>query len=254
MLGSLLLTLVLQTSAAPPPSQEASATDRSPVSTPSRNYGLEPEEQALARLRRVKSHCLTVVLRGCETISPKDEDGRKGTVPPQHDPAPDPEAAFRQAQTLERKGELEPSRDLYELYLHSFPKGSFAKEARRGLARINPHLEMRTYDPRPLFAARSIEAGDYYFEKGMLKNAIGHYQQAIERYPEGTVALFRLAQAYEQLRDLDQAQELYQKYLELRPTGKFAEACRQAMERLAVPAPPTSAPAETSQSKRSPQS
>ena len=75
------------------------------------------------------------------------------------------------------------------------------------------------------------------------------------------MATFRLAQTLEKGKLLAEARENYEKYLQTLPKGEFAAEATAALQRLPKPdagdqeaAPSTSAPAETSQSKRSPQS
>lgn len=90
--------------------------------------------------------------------------------------------------------------------------------------------EMQPYDPHK--AEKNIEVGDYYFKRGNYKAAISRFREALQWKPNDALATFRLAQALEKMSELGEAYTLYQKYVELLPTGPFAVEARSAVKRL----------------------
>jgi tetratricopeptide (TPR) repeat protein len=230
---------------APGPSVKAGGSDSS---------GLPAEEEPADRRKRTKGWCQRGFVVVCEPVGPGGEKSSSSLTQPVQEKPRDSEELFQQAEALRKSGELEGARYLYDVYLYFFPKGARVREVERGLAMVKPHLAMRSYDPRSEHALSEIDAGDTYMERRNFQNAINHYKHALELQPDNTVALFRLAQAFEANGNLGNARELYSEYLRLRPNGRYTDACRQAMQRLGpaqtAEATPTSAPAETPPSKR----
>lgn len=252
------LTLLLAALLTSPASAKAASTQE--PSTGAESSRNDPSRMTLdisrTRRGRLKTWCLAVVVTVCDTLGPQSEES-DSPKPPDATPelaalrAPE---VFGKAKVLERAGDLAEAKRYYQHYLKLDPKGPHAKDCKRGLARINPHLEMRVYDPRPEKAAREVEAGDYYVETKNFTSAMNHYLHALEIHPDNDVALFRMAGVLETVGQLSEAREYYAVYLKNHPQGEFAGACKRALVRLPEAAPPTSAPAETLPSKRSPQS
>ncbi len=201
---------------------------------------------------RLKTWCIVVVVPVCETLGPQTEsDPSKPLELTPELAALTPAEVFAKAQALERAGNLAEAKQYYEHYLKVAPKGPLSKDSKRGVARINPHLEMRAFNPRLEGATKEVEIGDSYAEKKDFDSALDHYLHALHIHRTNGDALFRMAGVLETIEQYSEAREYYAAYLKHHPQGKFADACKRALARLpADTAPPTSAPAETPQSKR----
>ncbi|MGH9648994.1 MAG: tetratricopeptide repeat protein [Terriglobales bacterium] len=208
----------------------------------------EEKKGALGRLKRhVKDHFST----GCAGAGTaagcwggKDGKGEKGEQQkPSAEKNPPPPRSTDDA-------EVSSSRDT-QIDLN--PPGQ-ERPARKPAPAPDDVQEMKHYDPHA--AEKDIEVGEYYLKAGNVKAALARFRSALHNKRKDALATFRLAQALEKGRQLLEAREYYQKYLQTLPKGEFATDCQKALERLPTPvaesaeAPPTSAPAETPPSKR----
>ncbi len=233
-----------------------SAQDPTPEPTGAPSAPRNDSYRATAEISRtsrgkLKTWCLAVVVTVCETLGPKSEgDGSKPSADNTDLAVLTPPDVFAKARALEKAGNLPQAKRHYEHYLAIAPKGPHAKDSKRGVARINPHLEMRAYDARRDRASNDVEVGDYYAGTKNFKAALARYRHALEIDPNNDAARFRIAGVLETIGRLSEAREHYAAYLEQHPKGEFAAACKRALTRLPETSPPTSAPAETPPSKR----
>jgi tetratricopeptide (TPR) repeat protein len=80
-------------------------------------------------------------------------------------------------------------------------------------------------DPRQPEAHYNI--GYVMLERGEAKDAVAYFEKAIAADPRFADAHFNLAMAYEQIAERGKARPHWRKYLELEPTGTWAEIARQ---------------------------
>lgn len=90
--------------------------------------------------------------------------------------------------------------------------------------------ELNAYDPHK--AAKNVEVGDYYFKRKNYRAAESRYEEALVWKPNDAVALFRLAEAQEQLGKKTDAAKNYQAYLKILPEGEFAPEAKSGLERV----------------------
>lgn len=69
--------------------------------------------------------------------------------------------------------------------------------------------------------------GYVMLERGRAADAVGFFKGAIESDPRFADAYFNLAMAYEQVGDAPKARPCWRKYLEIEPTGTWAEIARK---------------------------
>lgn len=90
----------------------------------------------------------------------------------------------------------------------------------------------------PIQAQQELRVGDFYWKKGSHKAAALRYQEATRWNPSYAEAWLKLGEAKEKLKEIDQAREAYQKYLEVEPGGRKAGDLRKKIDRWAKSAPP----------------
>ena len=90
-------------------------------------------------------------------------------------------------------------------------------------------LKPKEYSFNPLEAERNLKIGNYYFKRGNFKGALGRFKEASLWNPTYAVAFLRMGDAEEKMKDRDAARQAYQKFLELEPDGKQAEAVRKKL-------------------------
>lgn len=90
--------------------------------------------------------------------------------------------------------------------------------------------EFHAYDPHK--AAKNVEVGDFYFAKKNYRAAESRYEEALQWKPNDAIAMFRLAQAQENLGKQVEAVKNYQAYLKILPEGEFAAESKSGIERL----------------------
>ena len=84
----------------------------------------------------------------------------------------------------------------------------------------------------PMKALKDVEVGDYYFKRKNYKGALERYKDALFYKENDAVATFRLAVCQEKMADPTGALSHYAAYLKILPHGEFAEAAREAVDRL----------------------
>jgi tetratricopeptide (TPR) repeat protein len=99
-------------------------------------------------------------------------------------------------------------------------------------------LKPEQFSLNPLEAQRNINAGDYYFRtKKNYHAAARRYLRATKWDPGSSEAFLKLGESEEKLNDRAAAREAYEKYLELAPTAKNADAIRKKIEKWPAPKP-----------------
>ena len=89
--------------------------------------------------------------------------------------------------------------------------------------------EFHPFDPHR--AAKDIEVGDFYFKKKNYAAALERYREALFYKPNDALANFRMAQAFDKLARLEEAEEHYREYLRIMPNGPQAEEAKKALEK-----------------------
>ncbi len=92
-------------------------------------------------------------------------------------------------------------------------------------------IEMRPYNPHK--AEKDVEVGDFYYKRSNYKGAISRYREALELRPAYPLATFKLADALEKDKQLEDAAIYYSEYVRQFPDGPQLAAARQALARLA---------------------
>jgi tetratricopeptide (TPR) repeat protein len=93
--------------------------------------------------------------------------------------------------------------------------------------------EFRTWDPHK--AAKSVEVGDFYFNRKNYRAAEDRYREALRYKDNDAVATFRLAVCLEKLGVLDDARAEYESYLKILPHGPQAIEAQKGIDRLKAP-------------------
>ncbi len=84
----------------------------------------------------------------------------------------------------------------------------------------------------PLRAYEDMRVGNFYYNKGNYRAAIGRYLDAAQHRPHFAIPYLKIAKAYKKLHNPQGAIEAYQKYLEILPKGKDAPEARKQIEEL----------------------
>lgn len=92
-------------------------------------------------------------------------------------------------------------------------------------------IEMKPYNPHQ--AEKDLDVGDFYYKRGNYKGAISRYHEAVQLRPGSPSATFKLADAYEKDKQLEQAAVYYSEYVRQYPDGKQISQARAALDRLA---------------------
>jgi tetratricopeptide (TPR) repeat protein len=108
------------------------------------------------------------------------------------------------------------------------PHESSSSEARSPSE--TPPPDLSDYDP--IRAAKSAEAGDYYFGEKNYAAALSRYQEALEDKPGDAAIHLRLGRTFEKLDKPGLAFEHYDASLILDAEGPSAAASREALARL----------------------
>ncbi len=234
---------------APAPSEENAKTDQATDPNAPSDAKKEEQKKKKGALGRLKDHVKDHFSTGCVGAGTaggcwgdgKDKKGEQ-QAPAEKNPAPPRSSG-------EGDPEFSSSRDT-QIDLN--PPGQ-----ERPVRKPKPDddvQELRHYDPHA--AEKDIEVGEYYLKTGNLEAALARFRSALDNKPNDALATFRLAQALEKAKQLAEARENYQKYLQILPKGEFAAECQKALERLPAPpaetaeAAPTSAPAGAVSPKR----
>lgn len=83
----------------------------------------------------------------------------------------------------------------------------------------------------PIQAMEEIKVGDFYWKKGSHKAAAMRYLEATRWNPGLGDAWLKLGEAREKLKEIAEAREAYEKYLEVEPDGRKAASIRRKVER-----------------------
>lgn len=92
-------------------------------------------------------------------------------------------------------------------------------------------IEMKPYDPHK--AEKDIEVGDFYYKRQNYKAAIGRYQESLQLRPGSPSVTFKLADACEKDKKLEQAAIYYSEYVRQYPKGPQLAQAKAALDRLA---------------------
>lgn len=92
-------------------------------------------------------------------------------------------------------------------------------------------IEMRPYNPHK--AEKDVEVGDYYYKRSNYKGAISRYREALDLRPNYPLATFKLADALEKDKQMEEAAVYYSEYVRQFPDGSQVAAAREALARLA---------------------
>jgi tetratricopeptide (TPR) repeat protein len=94
---------------------------------------------------------------------------------------------------------------------------------------------LKMHEWNPMRAMKDVEIGDYYYKQGNFKAALSRFREALEYKPRDAVATFKLAQALEKSKNLEEARLRYEEYLAILKDGPSAAEARKALERLKKP-------------------
>ncbi|HTR35240.1 MAG TPA: tetratricopeptide repeat protein [Bryobacteraceae bacterium] len=89
----------------------------------------------------------------------------------------------------------------------------------------------KQYSFNPLEAEKDLKVGNYYFKKGDYKAAMSRFREATLWNPTYAEAFLRLGESEDKLKDKPAAGQAYNKFLELAPTGKEADAVKKRLAR-----------------------
>lgn len=89
----------------------------------------------------------------------------------------------------------------------------------------------KQYSFNPLEAQKDLQVGNYYFRKGDYKAAKNRFREATLWNPSYAEAFLRLGESEDKLKDKAAAEQAYNKFLELAPTGKEAETVKKKLAR-----------------------
>jgi tetratricopeptide (TPR) repeat protein len=113
-----------------------------------------------------------------------------------------------------------------------------AKPAEQEPPEEDESLKPEEFSLNPLEAQKNITAGDYYFKtKKNYHAAARRYLRATKWDPGSSEAFLKLGESDEKLNDRAAAREAYEKYLELAPVAKNADAIRKKIEKWPAPKP-----------------
>ena len=91
---------------------------------------------------------------------------------------------------------------------------------------------LRVHEWNPMRAMKDVEVGDFYYKRENYKAATGRYREALQFKPHDAVATFKLAQALEKSKEIEEARARYEEYLAILKDGPSAAEARKALQRL----------------------
>ncbi|HXZ27793.1 MAG TPA: tetratricopeptide repeat protein [Terriglobales bacterium] len=141
-------------------------------------------------------------------------------------------AHLRLALALERMGRAAEAHEQYEAYLELLPRGPFASDVRKELAKMGPVQAPPVAPPKPDLTP-ILEAAEHELDAGNYAAAAERARQVLAVEAENPRALFRLAQALEGMGQREQALAGYQHYLKVDPNGPYSVPALLALDRLA---------------------
>lgn len=118
---------------------------------------------------------------------------------------------------------LDPMEHLKQLFM----AGKYAEVKKDGM-KIAHDPAYKYYDFEKEFGA----AGYHLFSNGETEGGLYILGLVAEIYPESTSALYSLASAQEQVKQLDKAKENYEKMIALDPNGSLANTARKRLDKL----------------------
>jgi len=89
----------------------------------------------------------------------------------------------------------------------------------------------KQYSFNPLEAQKDLQVGNYYFRKGDYKAAMSRFHEATLWNPTFAEAFLRLGESEDKLKNKQAAEQAYNKFLELSPTGKEAASVKKKLAR-----------------------
>ena len=93
-----------------------------------------------------------------------------------------------------------------------------------------PQPEPPPFDP--LRAEKNVEVGRFYLKKGNYHAAIARFQEALLYKPNYALPHNLLGEAYEKIRQPEEALRHYERYLEILPAAEDAAKIRKRIARL----------------------
>ena len=145
----------------------------------------------------------------------------------------DAEATYGLAVTQEKLELLLQSYQNYKEYLALLPEGPTAKEAREGVARLEPRIgQTNLGNSAATQAAAKTEEGQKMLARNDYTTAKLDFEEALRFDPENADTHFHLAQSLQGLQQLEPARMHYQKYLELKPKGPLAADARKNINQI----------------------
>lgn len=93
--------------------------------------------------------------------------------------------------------------------------------------------EVHIWDPHK--AAKSVEVGDFYFNRKNYRAAADRYREALLFKDNDAVATIKLAVSLEKLGIFDDARAEYESYLKILPHGPHSAEAQKAIDRLKAP-------------------
>ena len=145
----------------------------------------------------------------------------------------DAEATFGLAVTQEKLELLLQSYQNYKEYLSLLPEGPTAKEAKEGLARLEPRIGKNNLGTSAATQATAkTEEGQRLLASNDYAAAKLDFEEALRFDPDNADTHFHLAQSLQGLQQLEPARMHYQKYLELKPKGPLAADARKNINQI----------------------
>jgi Tfp pilus assembly protein PilF len=145
----------------------------------------------------------------------------------------DAEATFGLAVTQEKLDLLLQSYQNYKEYLALLPDGPTAKEAKDGVARLEPRIGKNNLGTSAATQATAkTEEGQRLLASNDYAAAKLDFEEALRLDPDNADTHFHLAQSLQGLQQLEPARMHYQKYLELKPKGPLAADARKNINRI----------------------
>jgi outer membrane protein assembly factor BamD (BamD/ComL family) len=86
-----------------------------------------------------------------------------------------------------------------------------------------------TYVLNPLQADKELSIGKFYLKRGSYRAAVKRFEEAAKWNPSLAEAYLRMGEAYSKAKNDKAAAEAWEKYLELEPDGKDADAIRKKL-------------------------
>lgn len=95
---------------------------------------------------------------------------------------------------------------------------------------VDDVTEVHTWNPHK--ALKDIEVGEFYFKRKNYRAAEDRFREALSFKPGDAVATYRLAEVLDAQGQADEASKMYEEYLKIPSSGKFAPEAKKAMTRL----------------------